>query len=75
MKSKHKWIISNFDEAREFYLDPFDETLQKNIDPSRRHFDVIIGSHILIVGVDRTVKQYASTTVTLVECRMLTSKG
>ena len=30
-------------------------------DPSRRHaFDVIIRSHILIVGVDRTVKHYDS---------------
>ena len=28
------------------------------------HFDVIIRSHILILGVDPTVKQYASTTVT-----------
>ena len=51
-------------------------SVSRNPDPSRRHaFDVIIRSHILIVGVDRAVKQCASTTVTQVECRMLTSKA
>ena len=35
------------------------------VDPSRRHaFDVIVRRHILILGVDPAVKQYASTTVT-----------
>jgi hypothetical protein len=31
-----------------------------------RHFDVIIRSHILIHGVDPTVKQYASTSTVCV---------
>ena len=46
------------------YADPsdFEDFHRTPEDPSRRHaFDVIIRSHILILVVDATVKQYAST--------------